>query len=811
MATLESLSSGERAQICYIEGDFELKQRLMDMGLIVGEELEVKQVAPFGDPIQVAVKDCSITLRRNEAESIGVIRRNNPSADGKNFQAQRKVVAVVGAPNSGKSSLVNSITNSHLSVANWPGVTVGKSEVQLEYLGRFYRVVDLPGTSNLSPESPKQVIVRDFVVNQRPDLIVNVIDTTNLEGSLLLTLQLLELGLPMVIVLNMYDELTKKGHSVDVELLQEMFGVKVVTTTAVGKSPLFQLKKEISEGTSDPDYHRPKKLTYRPSVETYIRSVEDVINCNHSHLVKKYPIRWLAIKLLEEDPMVQKIVPINLSEIISTPELLHLEEIHNTSIKQLVQDSRHSLATGIVREVLAKPTLKRRDFSERVDDIVLHRFFSVPLFLYSMWVMFTLTFDISIPFVNWLDSLRIGPIREWAIYWSDSMGASALMTSLISEGIVNGVGFVAIFLPIIATLMFFISIMESSGLMARAAFIMDRAMHSIGLHGNSFIPLLLGFGCNVPSIYATRGLASKTERKLTTLLIPLMSCGARLPIYALMIGVFFQDYAGTMLWGLYSFGMLLSILLGIIFRKFIFKEAPSATILELPPYRIPSLRDLLIHTWEKVRHFVIKAGTLILAASIIVWFALHLPLGVKDQRHSVLGEISAAIAPVFKPLGFGSWQAASSIITGVMAKEVVIGTMEIINGGEQKTITEASAPKVAPSLKQTALFAGRGFLLAVKEVGYNFAAMAYITDKTAYKERSISGLRVFVRQTFTPLSAISFMVFILIYMPCMATATAIKHEFGRWNLFIFSVFHSLTLAWVTSFCIYQVGRLLGFS
>jgi ferrous iron transport protein B len=456
--------------------------------------------------------------------------------------------------------------------------------------------------------------------------------------------------------------------------------------------------------------------------------------------------------------------------------------------------------------VLQRPEIRKEELTEKIDRIVLNRFLGIPIFLAAMWLMFKLTFDLSAPFGDWLDGMIAGPFMRWTAAGLGAVGAPDWTVSLAVDGVMAGVGFVLVFVPVIFAMMFFITFLEGSGYMARAAFVMDRAMHAIGLHGKSFIPMLLGFGCNVPGIYATRTLENPRDKALTALLVPLMSCGARLPVYVLFAGVFFGAAAGTVIWSLYLLGIALAIVMGMIFKRTLFRGETPMFIMELPPYRLPSFRSLCLHTWEKGKHFLIKAGTYILAVSVFVWFALNLPWGVESKRDSYLGQAGAAIAPVFAPLGFGTWEAASSLLTGVVAKEIVVGTMgEIYAPGALEESTNETVPTLGEDLREIVVSFGG----ALKEAGSNVVSTFGVSSLAIEEETNDSPLKEAVRGSFTPLSAYAFMAFVLLYMPCVVVAIAMRQEFGTWKWFGIAFAYQTALAWSVALLIYQGGRFLG--
>jgi ferrous iron transport protein B len=435
---------------------------------------------------------------------------------------------------------------------------------------------------------------------------------------------------------------------------------------------------------------------------------------------------------------------------------------------------------------------------------VLNRYLGIPIFLLAMWLMFKLTFDIAGPFTDWLDGIVAGPLTHWVAAFLSAIAAHDWIVSLITEGVIAGVGAVLVFLPPIFAMMFFITLLEASGYMARAAFVMDRVMHAIGLHGKSFIPLLLGFGCNVPAVYATRTLENPSDKALTALLIPLMSCGARLPVYVMFTAAFFSAYAGTVLWSLYVLGIVLAVLMGFLFKKTLFRGEAPVFIMELPPYRLPTGKSLMIHTWGKGKHYLIKAGTWILAISVFVWFGLNMPWGVESKKDSYLGKTGQIIAPVFEPLGFGTWEAATSLLTGVVAKEIVVSTMGQVyvpNAGEDNQ----EARSFGEDVKEIGVSFAGAFVTAGKNVFSTFG----IATMSAEEEEETAGLKSVIAKSFTPLSAYAFMAFVLLYLPCFIVLVAMRDEFGSWKWAGVTIAYQTVLAWVVAFVIYQGGRVLG--
>ncbi len=710
-------------------------------------------------------------------------------------QQKPLVVAVAGNPNAGKSTLINAIAGSRLHVGNWPGVTVEKKEALFDFEGRSIRIVDLPGCYSLSPYTQEEIITRDYLVTEKPDIIINVVDATNLERNLYLSIQLLELGIPMIMALNIYDEAEAKGYKINTKQMEETLGISVIPTSATRKTGLEQLMKAVVADR----LNSPRTLNYGGDIETVLTGLGDHLQREHKGLLERYPERWLMLKLLEGDSLIFKSaniavgsLPVELSD--------HLLRSFGDDFEGLLADVRYGLSAGLSREVLLKPEKRSIEMTERIDRIVLNRYLGIPVFAAAMWLLFKLTFDLSSPFGDWIDGTLNGPIKRWATTILNGTGAPDWTISLVNDGIIAGVGSVLVFTPVIFTIMFLITFLEGSGYMARAAFVMDRAMHLIGLHGKSFIPMLLGFGCNVPSIYATRTLENEKDKVLTALLVPLMSCGARLPVYLLFVGIFFPDNSGTVVWSLYILGMLMAVVMGFIFKKTLFKGESPMFIMELPPYRMPSFTSLMLHTWEKGKHFLVKAGTYIFAFSILVWFMLNLPWGVEHKRDSYLGKAGAAVAPVFQPLGFGTWEASSALITGVIAKEIVVGTMgEIYAPVKEEEKTEQ--PTVGEDIKEIIVSFGGAVKTAV-------STLLYLPQQEEPEEEQ-SGLKEALKAQFTALSSFSYMAFVLLYMPCIVVIAAMRQEFGGWKWPAVAVAYSTTLAWAVSFLIYQGGRLLG--
>jgi len=723
----------------------------------------------------------------------------------KNKQTTKNLtIAVAGNPNAGKSTLINAIAGARLSVGNWPGVTVEKKSASFEFQGRKITLVDLPGTYSLSPYTQEEVIARDYLVREKPDVIVNVVDATNLERNLYFTLQLLELGIPLVTALNMHDEAVQKGFRIDIEAMASILGCAVIPTVATRGEGADRLMESAVAFADSSDEHRPGVISYGEDIEKAIAAVAENLKDHPDVLAGRLPLRWMALKIIEGDARAIEDYKAGQYAAFAEKATRHLRSAHGEDLEALMADTRYGLAAGLTREALSKPEKRKRELTERIDAVVLNRFAGIPIFLLAMWLMFKLTFDIAGPFTDWLDGIVSGPLSRWAAALLAAISAPDWIVSLVTKGIIAGVGAVLVFLPPIFSMMFFITLLEGSGYMARAAFVMDRMMHAIGLHGKSFIPLLLGFGCNVPAIYATRTLENPRDKALTALLIPLMSCGARLPVYVVFTAAFFSTYAGTVLWSLYILGIVLAVLMGFLFKKTLFRGEAPVFIMELPPYRMPTGKSLMIHTWEKGKHYLIKAGTWILAISVFVWFGLNMPWGVESKKDSYLGKTGQIIAPVFEPLGFGTWEAASSLLTGVVAKEIVVSTM-----GEVYVPKAEGEKKETPSFGEDVKEIGVSFAGAFIEAGKNVFSTFGIATMSAEEKEETAGLKSVLAKTFTPLSAYAFMAFVLLYLPCFIVLIAMRHEFGTWKWAGVTVAYQTVLAWVVAFLIYQGGRLLG--
>jgi len=657
-------------------------------------------------------------------------------------------IALTGNPNSGKSTVFNRLTGGYAHVGNWPGVTVEKKEGKFQFRDCEVTVVDLPGIYSLSSHSIDEQIARDFIMKEKPDKIVVIVDASNLERNLYLFTQLLESGANVILNLNMMDIVKNKGIVIDTKILFEIFGVPIVETVASKGEGIEELKEAIvNESKKTKGSFR---IDYGDDIELEIGRIERIIN------LTGYPPRWLAIRLLEGDreilEMTKKEGKNVESQVLNSKK--RLEEHLNHELETALVEKRYAFLSGLIKESISKKydLLEQLEISDRIDRILLNRYLGIPIFLGMMWLLFQFVFTLGNPISDGI-KIFMGWLGESTSYGIERFGGSKWLSSLVSDGIIGGVGSVLVFLPPIFLLFLAIAILEASGYMARAAFVMDRFMHALGLHGKSFIPMVMGFGCNIPGIMATRTMESQKDRILTILVIPLMSCTARLPIYTLFAGAFFAENQGWVVFSIYLLGIILAIIVARIFKGLFFKGEVFPLIMELPPYRMPTLKGVLIHMWERGSLFIKKAGTIILGCVVLIWLLASLPLGVEyASKESLIGQIGSFFAPFLKPAGFGFWQAGVALLFGILAKEVVVGTF--------------------------------GTLYGVKE----------------------AGLTNVIQEVFTPLSAYAFMVMSLIYIPCIAAIATIKRE-TNWKWALFAAGYSILLGWLLATGIYQVGKI----
>ena len=667
------------------------------------------------------------------------------------------IIGLAGNPNVGKTTVFNGLTGMRQHVGNWPGKTVERAEGHFKHGSYEYDVVDLPGNYALSAHSMEEIVSRDFIVDDDSDVIVNVVDAANLERNLYLTVQMMELGANLVMALNMNDFAKKKDHIIDIKAMSELLGFPVVEVNAKTGDGFDELLTTVEKQSSSP-IDTSAKLSYGDELREHLGELQALIEKDSNLL--DVPSVWTAIKLLERDSIVIEKVQgsSQSSAIMSQTDKVagHLHDIYGEGAEEVIANARYAFIGGLMNEAVKRPDVEKESTTDKIDKIVTNRILAFPIFIVIMWAMFQFTYTIGAPFQDMIDE-AFGMLAEWVAGFI----ANEYLASFICDGIIGGVGGVLTFLPIIILMFLFLSILEDCGYLARAAFSLDKIMHKlVGLHGKAFIPMILGFGCGVPAIMATRTMENEGDRMLAMMLVPFMSCTARLPIYAIFIAAFFAENEGTALLAIYLLGIVVALIVAAILKRTMFKGLSTPFVMELPTYKVPSIKGVLLHTWEKVKGFLRKAGTIILACSIILWALSIFPLGVEyGSAESVLGMIGSVIAPIFAPLGFGTWQAAVAIIAGLAAKEVVVATFGTLAGME---------------------------------------------------EDDEDGITQLVHDTFTPLSAFSFMAFTLLYTPCFAAIGAIKQETNsyKWALTMCAI--TLVTAYIVSFLIYNVGLLAGF-
>jgi len=667
------------------------------------------------------------------------------------------IVGLAGNPNVGKTTVFNRLTGMRQHVGNWPGKTVERAEGHFKHGSYEYDVIDLPGNYALSAHSMEEIVSRDFIVDDDSDVIINVVDAANLERNLYLTVQMMELGANMIMALNMNDFAKKKDHIIDIPLMSELLGFPVIEISAKDGDGFEELLTTVEKQSSNP-IDSSAKLSYGDELKEHLGDLQSLIEKDSNLL--DVPSVWTAIKLLERDSIViEKVQKSSQSSAIMTEAdkvAGHLHDLYDVGAEEVVANARYAYISGLMAEAVKRPAVEKETTTDKIDKIVTNRILAPFIFIFIMFLLFHLTFTISTPFCDFID--------EWFAWFGEYLAGAVgneILGSLLQNGIIGGVGGVLVFLPQIILMFLFLSILEDSGYLARAAFTLDKLMHSIvGLHGKAFIPMILGFGCGVPAVMATRTMENESDRLLSMMLIPFMSCTARLPIYSIFVGAFFAANEGLILLSIYLLGIVVALIVAGILKRTIFKGLSAPFVMELPTYKVPSLKGVLLHTWEKTKGFLKKAGTIILASAIVIWILSSVPFGVEyGSQESVLGMIGSAIAPIFAPLGFSTWQAGIAILTGLVAKEVVVSTFTTLGGLEEDD-----------------------------------------------EEGTIS----LVHDLFTPLSAYSFMAFCLLYVPCFATIGAIKQETNSWKWPLTMAGITLVTAYIVSFLIYNVGVLAGF-
>ena len=665
-------------------------------------------------------------------------------------------IALAGNPNCGKTSLFNLLTKSRQHIGNWPGVTVEKKEGTLKFKGESYKVIDLPGTYSLGAYSEDEIVARNYILKDKPDVVINVVDATNLERNLYLTTQLIEMGANVVIALNMIDQAESLNIEIDTNKLSKRLGVPIIKTSALKNRGIEEL---IETSIHSKKNEKLININYGEDIENEIKNLSYLLEAYKNKL--EFPVNWTALKLLENDEYIKdKVKQLNSPSIFTK-----LEESNKTIEKNIgfeadmsIVDKRYSFISSITEDVIKKPSKKQVTTTEKIDKIVTNKYLGIPIFALIMYCLYELTFIIGAGIQEWFGDL----IAKAGVIVSDfiaNMGAPELLVGFINDGLFGGVGAVLSFLPLIMVMYFLLGLLEDSGYMARAAYVMDRLMRGLGLHGKTFVSMIVSVGCNVPGIMSTRTLENKKDRMIAILINPFISCGARMPIYAVFVEAFFPTHQGLVLFSLYVLGIIVALISGKIFSKTLFKGESSYFVMELPAYRMPSIKNVFLLMWEKAGAFFKKAGMIIFPMMIVLWALSVLPLGVEpNSEHSILGMIGSFVAPLFVLAGYGTWQAGVSLITGILAKESVVATMGMVYAG----VEEGEA------------------LINV------------------------------IQQIFTPLSAISFLVMTLLYTPCLAALGAIKRETNSMKWTIFSAVYTFVIALVLSTLVYQVGLLLGF-
>ncbi len=824
---LSELNINDKAVIVKIKGRGAFRKRITEMGFVKGKIVKAIKRAPLNDPIIYQIMGYEVSLRKSESSLIEVITENEALNDNiDNKEAKNLVneeilikkasekgktinVVLIGNPNCGKTTLFNHASNSHEHVGNYSGVTIDAKSATFNQKGYTINVVDLPGTYSLSAYSPEELYVRNYIFNELPDVIINVIDSSNLERNLYLTTQLIDMDVKVVIALNMYDELEKKGDKFDFEKFGAMVGFPIAPTVSSRGRGIINLFNKIIELYEDNStIYRHIHINYGINIEEKIKIIQDKIKLNKS-ITDKFSSRFLSIKLLEKDKNA-----INLIEQCANKEeiLVNVKksiDLLESNLKEdsetLITDAKYGFIAGALKETFKDGPDKTVNKSKIIDTFFTHKVFGFPIFIIIMWIMFQATFSLGKYPMNWIDNL----VQFVATTVNNNLSNSSFK-DLFVDGIIHGVGGVIVFLPNILILFFFISLMEDTGYLARAAFIVDKIMHKIGLHGKSFIPLIMGFGCNVPAIMSTRTIESRNDRILTILINPFMSCSARLPVYILIIGAIFPSHPGNVLFLIYITGILIAALMAIIFKKTIFKAKDIPFVMELPPYRMPTMKNITKHMWSKATQYLKKMSGVILIASIIIWTLGYFPretnntkiyniekqnlklisskqiqkdsikiynqkinnleniINYEQLENSYIGKIGKFIEPIMRPLGF-DWRMSISLLAGVSSKEIVVSTLGVLFQAEKESD------------------------IANKTLIYK------IRETTINKNSNI--------KLFNPITAISYLIFILIYFPCVAVIAAIKKETGNWKWAIFTIFYSTALAWFLAFFVQIIGKI----
>lgn len=795
MSTLFDLREGETGTIVKVRGRGAFRKRITEMGFIRGKEVKVVKAAPLQDPVEYKLMGYNVSLRRSEAALVEVITEKEAARSDEirdlvgeyngtlpeellvRSTAARGTtidVALVGNPNCGKTTFFNYASGSHEQVGNFSGVTVDSKTANYRQHGYHFNITDLPGTYSLSAYSPEELYVRRHIFTALPDVVINIVDASNLERNLYLTTQLIDMDIRVVIGLNMVDELEKRGDILDYVNLGKLLGIPVVPMVSSKGTGIRELFETVINVFEDRDpVARHIHIHYGSELERSLQKIQHELRKDTTAALH-VAYRYFAVKLLDKDPEMKMALASNSNYgqvmEVTAKEIERLEQIYQEDSSTLISDAKYGFIAGALRETLKENPSARegKTMSDRIDGLLTNRVLGFPIFIFFLWIMFQSTFVLGEYPKHWIELgvLQLGSgVR--------SLMAEGPLRDLLTDGVINGVGSVIVFLPNILILFFFISVMEDTGYMARAAFIMDRLMHKMGLHGQSFIPLIMGFGCNVPAIMVSRTLRDRNDRLATMLINPFMSCSARLPVYILIAGAVFPDHAGTVIFLLYLTGIFLAIVISLIFKKTLFKSKEAPFVLELPPYRIPTLKVASRHMWEKGQQYLKKMGGVILIAVILIWALEYFPAGgnaTPEERieKSYIARIGRVVEPVIEPLGF-DWRMGVSLITGAAAKEVVVSTMGVLFESEKEN------PK--QQLKD-----------AIRQSTYPSGPKAD-------------------QKIFTPLAGASYLLFILIYMPCVAVIAAVSKESGSWKWALFLMVYTTTLAWILSFAVFQIGTL----
>ena len=791
---LSELKTGEKGIIVKVQGHGGFRKRIIEMGFVRGKQVEVLQNAPLQDPVKYKIMGYEVSLRHQEADMIEVVggdktientvvaptvsthQHDNDYLQHEAWKERRTInVALIGNPNCGKTSLFNYASGAHGHVGNYSGVTVDASEAHASFFGYEFNLVDLPGTYSLSCYSPEELYVRNYLIEQMPDVIINVIDSSNLERNLYLTTQLVDMDLRLVGALNMYDEFERRGDTVNIETLSTLFGMPIVPTSfksGMGVKELFRAVIQVYEGTNRQARHL--HINYGHELEDGIARIQKYLKANQS-LLQRYSTRHLAIKLLEHDTHVEDFIARqpDAANIFAARDKAGERVLEETGddAETAVMDAKYGFINGALMEAEYNTGTKKDTYytTHIIDNVLSNRYLGFPIFFFLLFVMFQVTFTLGEYPMGWIETGV-----AWLGEWVGATMPEGPLRSLVVDGVIAGVGSVVVFLPQILILYFFISLMEDSGYMARAAFIMDKLMHKMGLHGKSFIPLIMGFGCNVPAVMATRTIESWRSRLITMMILPFMSCSARLPIYIMIVGTFFSlQYRSWVMLSLYAIGILMSVVVSKVFCSCILKGQDTPFVMELPPYRWPTAKAIGRHTWEKGKEYLKKMGGIILVASVIVWALEYFPhdeslTPQQQQEQSYIGRMGKAIEPVFSPQGF-NWKLDVSLIAGVGAKEIVASTIGVLYSGDDSFADDDT----------------------------------FSEDNEKYHQMH----QLMTADGITPLVAYCYLLFVLLYFPCIATIVAIKNETASWRWALVAACYTTALAWIVSALVYQIASL----